>query len=244
MLVRITNQCHMECSHCIVNATPDGEHMSMDTYKKVLDFTAQYDPTLLFLSGGEPTEHPNFLEFAYMAIDYVRTKKIGFILCASNGMFLDDEKYAKEILKLGINLQITNDSEFYPKRIKFNDDPHLTYVNKLTVVTPLGRAANLSRISTCQSPMCFNLRSIVSHLRDLGESLKYLRSRIKMCSPSINVDGTLVAGEAPSCHAIGTVQSTGEEITKNILNIQCGRCGLQKNLKGQLKILWDGMEGL
>lgn len=32
MLIRITNRCMMGCNHCMVDATPEGEHMAFDTY--------------------------------------------------------------------------------------------------------------------------------------------------------------------------------------------------------------------
>lgn len=53
----------MGCSHCLENATPDGEHMSSETFKKVLNFMERINPTVVLITGGEPTDHPEFFEY-------------------------------------------------------------------------------------------------------------------------------------------------------------------------------------
>ena len=63
-----------------------------------------------------------------------------------------------------------------------------------------------------------------------------------MCTPSINVDGSVVAGEAPSCYKIGDIKSTNEELTQNLNNMKCGKCGLYKNLEGRYAAQWNFLE--
>jgi hypothetical protein len=62
-----------------------------------------------------------------------------------------------------------------------------------------------------------------------GQLLLALQGRI--CCPSINIDGTVVAGETDTCHPIGTVDSTMEEIEEALRTMHCNRCGLVKNLQ-------------
>jgi hypothetical protein len=233
----------MGCSHCMVEATPDGEHMLRDTYDKALDFNICYDPSLIFLSGGEPTDHPTFLEYLWLARRYRSLGKVLYVLVASNGMFLEDESYTKEIIKMGIPFQITNDPRFYPKEIKKIDHPLFTYEDTLRLVSPMGRALSNKLDTARQTPLCFNLRSLCRNYQDFGKAVSHLRSIIKMCAPSVNVDGSLVAGEAPGCYKIGTIESTPEEIIYNMNRMKCGKCLLYKNLTGVYQDLWEDMEG-
>jgi len=56
-----------------------------------------------------------------------------------------------------------------------------------------------------------------------------------MCTPSINIDGTIVAGESPLCHKIGTIDTPDTEIVQELLNMNCNNCGLEDNLPTELK---------
>lgn len=233
----------MGCSHCMIESTPDGRHMDPDTYKESLEFTAKYDHTLVFLSGGEPTDHPHFMDFLHLAKWYMNKGKVLYVLVASNGMFLENESYTKDILKVGVPFQITNDPRFYPKRIKKVEHKLLTYEDTIRLLTPMGRATTNKLQTARQSPLCFNLRSVCRHYSSLKEALTHLRGAGKMCSPSINISGRIVAGESRNCFMIGTVRSSEEVILNNINNMQCGKCGLQENLTGVHKTLWEDMEG-
>jgi hypothetical protein len=227
----------------MVEATPDGDRMLRETYDKTLEFSACYDPALIFLSGGEPTDHPVFLEYLWLAKRYLDMGKVLYVLVASNGMFLEDESYTKEIIKMGVPFQITHDPRFYPKEIKKIDHPLFMYEDTLRLVSPMGRAIPNNLATSRQSPLCFNLRSLCNNYQDFGKAVSHLRSILKMCVPSINVDGSVVAGESPSCYKIGTVDSTPEDIVHNMNNMKCGKCLLYKNLTGIHKDLWEKMEG-
>lgn len=225
MLVRITNSCRMGCSHCMIDATPDGEHMSVDTFSKTLDFIKRYKLMMIMLSGGEPTDHSDFFQLAEMIKGNVILP-----LIISNGMFLNDIDKRNRILSLGISVQITNDARFYPKRIERFEHPLLTYETHIRMVTPLGRAKTNNIVADRASPLCFNLRSLIRSFSNFEEAVIYLRSYEKMCTPSINVDGSIVAGESSLCHRIGTVESSDAELVENILAMRCNKCGLEDNL--------------
>ena len=61
MLVELTYACNMGCTHCLSDCKPNGEHMSIDTFKDVLKFMVDHTiPTWMF-SGGEMFEHPEIL---------------------------------------------------------------------------------------------------------------------------------------------------------------------------------------
>ena len=64
MLIQITNRCHMVCHHCMQNSTPSGEHMTWETFEQVVEFCRQARPLVVSITGGEPTEHPQWFSMA------------------------------------------------------------------------------------------------------------------------------------------------------------------------------------
>jgi len=239
MLVRITHHCTMHCSHCMIEATPDGEHMTVDVFRHTLDYVHRMQSPWIFLSGGEPTDHPDILPLLQMAKDHGLV-----VLLMSNGLFLEGTNRRDEILDLVHTVQVTNDPRFYPLQIHMPVHPKVGYETQIRQVAPFGRALTNKLACTRLSPFCFNLRSLTRLYHDVLYALQHQRARGAFCSPSVNLDGTVVAGEAPSCSPIGTVRDTSEVLTRNICNLTCTRCGLinncsqdQKRAVGEARII-------
>jgi hypothetical protein len=232
MLVRVTNACRMGCSHCLVDATPSGEHMVMETYLKVLDFICENDFKIIMISGGEPTENPDILQM----IDKAKEAHL-IVLLLSNGMFADNKEFTDEIIKRDILVQVTNDVRYYPKRVKEINHPKFSYEHHLRALSPHGRAANNPEFkSTRIGPECFNLRSIAHRFGDFTRAVLTLRSMNKMCTPSININGDIVAGETNSCFIFGNVINSPEQLTENLIKMRCNKCGLLDGLSIQHKL--------
>jgi len=213
----------MGCSHCMIDSHPDGEHMAMENFAKSLDLIRRIDLSVIMISGGEPLEHPEFFEFAELA-----KKHIEVVLLLTNGMFTEDKELTKRVLDLDLMVQITNDQRYYPKRVPKINHPNVSYETHVRVITPLGRASD--EPTTKQAPMCYNLRSLACSKKNLQASILLLRSFEKFCTPSISVDGSVVAGESPFCGKIGTVDSSDNELAEALMNMECNRCGLEDRL--------------
>lgn len=225
MLVRITNHCDMGCPHCMVEASPDGQHMTMGTFEKVIPFVLSVDWPIIMLSGGEPTDHPDLLQMIDKAIAAgLKT------LVLSNGKFVEDESLTKELLSRDVMVQVTNDPEFYPRAYPKVDHPKVTNIDKLILLSPFGRAVENKIECGRQSPLCFNLRSATRAKRDLREGISLIRERGKMCTPSVNIDGSVSAGESPTCSTIGTVEDSNARLTNSVCQMRCSRCGLVEKL--------------
>ena len=186
MLVRITEKCRMECPHCMVDAHSEGSHMSLETFNETLKFIVKNDFKLVFITGGEPTDHPDILQI----LNIVKCTNLKPLIL-SNGMFLEDAELTKQIMKLDIGVQITHDVRFYPKAIKKFKHKNFTYESKLRMISPFGRAKgkDFPELSPRQSPLCFNLRSIARrNASTFREAVMMLRVYGKMCTLSINID--------------------------------------------------------
>ena len=78
--------------------------------------------------------------------------------------------------------------------------------------------------------MCFNIRSLTRSYGSLPKVLETLEFSGKMCTPSINVDGSISAGEGNECCRIGFVNDDISVIENNIVNMKCNFCGLENNI--------------
>lgn len=227
MLVRITEKCDMGCNHCMINAGPDGQHMELSVYEQVLKFIKSTDYSFIMISGGEPFEHPSVIEFIKLA-----QKQRIKILIASNGTFVGNKELRNEIINMDVSIQITNDPRYYPKRITIWDHKNFHYINAIQGVSPFHRAIKNNIEITRMSPLCFNLRSFCRNpsIKDFKKAIQALRLQHKMCTPSINIDGSIAAGESNACTTFGTVYDNNMTLTNNLNDLKCGNCGLYENL--------------
>ena len=88
MLIQITNRCQEGCRHCLQNSLPDGPHMTVVMFKRTLAFGKFLRCMTYVISGGEPTEHPQFYDFCKMLNNFISKNgnKAAFTV-VSNGMW-------------------------------------------------------------------------------------------------------------------------------------------------------------
>lgn len=115
MLLLLTNKCFEECTHCMEDSNPEGEHMSWETLKKSIKWINLSGARILSVSGGEFTTDPEFYEKIKYIIDNSKVMKITL---QSNGSFLREEEKIEKIKKLltysKINsLQISTHRKYY-----------------------------------------------------------------------------------------------------------------------------------
>lgn len=104
----ITKACNMRCIHCYENAGKKGKsELSSDEIINGLDHMAEAGVTSVAFSGGEPSIHPNILDFIK------HTENIG--MCASmatNGYVLADKNESKKFIDAGLEfVQISLDGK-------------------------------------------------------------------------------------------------------------------------------------
>ena len=227
MLVRITEKCDMGCNHCMINAGPNGQHMDKAVYEQTLKFIKSLSFPFIMMTGGEPFQHPSIVEYLEMA----QKQKIKIIVL-SNGTFVDDEELREKIIKMGIPVQITNDPRYYPRKITIWDHDKFYYIDSILGVSPFHRAVRNNIEITRLSPLCFNFRSFCRNpnIKDFKKAIHALRLQKKMCTPSINIDGSIAAGESNACSIFGTIYDSNLALTNNLCELKCGNCGLYKDM--------------
>ena len=249
MLVKVTSHCAAGCNHCMEDATPKGEHMPFEIFEKALSFTERAEcrlikdgmPVMVMLSGGECTDHPRIVEMVEMI-----AKRNWIVTILTHGLWLDNVELRNQLLRddvwwrNNVLIQVTNDERYYPRKPPRFEHKKVIYVDKLLVLSTIGRAANPKfdpqGLNPRMAPSSFNFRSLVHSTRSITSAIQILRVRGMMgksgfCTPSVSHDGTVVAGESRFCYPIGTVDSTNDELTQAVLNMgSCNRCGQEANL--------------
>jgi radical SAM protein with 4Fe4S-binding SPASM domain len=102
----ITKNCNMRCVHCYEDASVKGkDELSRDQILESIDVMAKAGVTSIAFSGGEPTLHPNILDF----IKYVDDNGM-FPAIATNGYIFKDQSKAKKFVDEGLEfVQISLD---------------------------------------------------------------------------------------------------------------------------------------
>lgn len=86
MDISITNWCDKGCVFCYKESTPRGSHMALTEYKRVIDQAAEMGTFQVALGGGNPNQHPDFVEM----LDYTWFKGV-VPNYTTNGRGLTDE---------------------------------------------------------------------------------------------------------------------------------------------------------
>src|SRR3954471_20387610 len=105
-IIEITNHCNLECPICIVQ-NRHNYHMSRAEFIATIDGLIEKEGVLdtVNLSGGEPTMHPEFLEF----LDIAKRPEISRVSISTNGLRIaSDFAFCEELArrKVYVNLQL------------------------------------------------------------------------------------------------------------------------------------------
>lgn len=246
MLIRITDHCTQACSHCLVNSTPSNKHMSFPEFMKAVRFAVDCEEGVLMLSGGEPTDHPAFHDF----LNYALMNFNGVVFVLSHGAYLKTNSDVDGLLGRYPNVmfQFTSDPLYYTKLISkdviaYIQSKQNAYVTESLMdmgglIYPQGRAIRMGvtpLTTRSKAAKCFNLRSVVNSGYDLKGAIQVLRSKQKMCTPSVNIDGSISMGESNECPSIGQTDTDPSVLTESVKCSQCDECGMIGGLPAPYK---------
>lgn len=95
----ITGLCNNNCLFCLDGERPDKYHKNKEEIKKEIYTARKSGCTKLILSGGDPTIHPNIIEF----VKY--SSKLGFskIQVITNGRMFASKRFTKDIIEAGLH---------------------------------------------------------------------------------------------------------------------------------------------
>lgn len=243
MLLQITNTCKMGCRHCLEDSRPEPMFMDFDKenkdtlFWKALSFMKKCNADYVVISGGEPTEHPDFMDMAAtIASNFM------IVLICSNGMFVFDKEKTRQVKHLletypNIVMQVYTNRKYYPLYNDIlshrKDFGEISRRIELAVDSPiymktLGRAAvNEECIKESQAhpytTSCITAASVFYQL-DFMTAFRRLESTGHFCSPMIDWRGNIHLSESWLCPDIGNV-GTFDRFNEIIRFKPCGKCG-------------------
>lgn len=247
MLIQITNRCRMGCPHCMDASTPDGGLMDEATFGNALKLAHDCCPSVL-LSGGEPTEHPLFVDFC-KRLSRANTP----FAIASNGMWLGDEageyrfeKIAK--LKGFLGAQIYSNPKWYRLHeetvAKYNrnakrwqDLKVFLDTSEIRNMLDIGRAVSCDAAKKEADESRYHCSCLVAHLTavqlghlekevQMGRLMYLLVGQGHFCTPMVDWRGEFHASESWLCQSFGNVNRDDRYVLfDNLMKGRpCGKC--------------------
>jgi uncharacterized radical SAM superfamily Fe-S cluster-containing enzyme len=106
VLIELTDNCNLRCPTCYANSGPERQkHRSLEQIERMLDRAVANEgaPSVVQLSGGEPTLHPQLFDIIRLA----RERPIGHLMLNTNGVRIANEPgFAEQLKEAAPSLEI------------------------------------------------------------------------------------------------------------------------------------------
>ena len=248
MLIQITNRCRMGCPHCMQDSRPDGGLMDETTFENALRLAHDCGGCPVVVSGGEPTEHPRFVDFCRR----LSKANIPFSV-ATNGMWLGDEagEYrAEKVARLPecTGMQIYTNPKWYRlheetvakysrNAKRWQDLDVLLDTSEIRNMLDIGRAALCEAARKEAGESKYHCSCLVAHLTAVqiahldewtrpGRLVYLLAGQGHFCTPMVDWRGDFHASESWLCQSFGNVNRDDyRTLFDNLARGRpCGRC--------------------
>ena len=229
------------------DCTPKGKHIHYNTFVDAMNFQLKYGGFTCMLSGGEPTEHPDFVELVKLACEMMKSEygRAAVVTVTTNGLWLcDNAPFVKMMSKKYpyCVFQVVVDDRYYPVHVD-ESNKVFTYHNVMLCkdvarIYPQGRALTNNLEWEAKASKCFNVRALTKQLKvnSLISILAYMNMRGYFCTPHIDIHGNILLGESSLCPPASTIYKTEQEIIEDITNFQCHQCDfVNKDLPEEAK---------
>jgi len=158
-IIEITNHCNLDCPICIVQ-NRHNYNMTRAEFTAVVDGLIEKEGTLdtINISGGEPTMHPEFMDF----LDIAKRPEISRVSISTNGLKLAASlDFCKELADRGVYVSLQLDALSAPElRVLRGSGDHraarmralenLEQANvRTTIVSTVARGVNDDQIGEC-----------------------------------------------------------------------------------------------
>lgn len=237
MLIQIANTCHMFCPHCMQRSDAGQWHMSMETVEQCARHAEELGVMAIMISGGEPTEHPQFKEIVR------RFLKFPIVCIISNGDWADNLEMIKTMRWLlshkNVSLQITNIPGIYPREVNIRKIrtlfPRVAVEQNGLLMMSLGRATEHEEFLAAarQHPYttsCFS-SALTSAQMPYPYAIRNMEVRGKFCHPLIDWKGGMHWSESCQCPSFADISEPLEDIAVKAHRWRpCGSCPDYKKL--------------
>lgn len=223
MLIQITNRCHEGCPHCLQDSSPNGGMMDFATFKKTLQFGEFLGCPVYIISGGEPTEHPQFLEFCQYLDKFISKSKVRavFSITSNGAWFPEKVEMVKKLARLKnyASMQVYTNRKWYK-----NADFIIAHKEEINAIpkcevdtTDIRGMQDLGRAKQCREAQAevaaspYHMSCLNSHLlfRQISPTrrLNGVYSLNTMCKPMVDYNGNVHLSESWLCPSFGNVNT-------------------------------------
>lgn len=227
----------MLCPHCMENSGLEPEYMTMATAHLAHKFAKCSGANVILISGGEPTEHPEWEAIVKLFLDFP------IVAILSNGMWVDDEektRVMRRFLESGkVSCQVTSIPGIYPTLVdiaRLKELPNLIIHQDDINIVALGRAAidphwsHMASISA-GTMSCF-APALVSAQLPFIQAIQNMEMRGKFCKPLIDWQGNLHWSDSWLCPSFGHISEDFDILARKAHEWRpCCRCAGAKKLK-------------
>ena len=240
MLLHITDKCTMNCPHCLGDYNENGGHMTEQVFRDSIKFILNTNTIVhIALTGGEPTEHPDFVKFMDILFNIMDNTPctLGMprlVTITTNGFWCltypdEARRIANGSKTVHIEWQVSADKRYYPTRLDvdnplFKEERFTLCDDCVTHIYPQGRALDNKMDYIAKAPKCFNIRSIVKSNTSLRDAVTALLMKGYTCTPSIGINGEIKLGESRLCPNCSSIYDSISVIEEKIRNFHCHKC--------------------
>lgn len=233
----------MNCPHCMQESGPRGKHMTEETFEQVLAFCEDAKPMVVNITGGEPTEHPDWLRFtrSIMALPSVNVVTI-----ITNGAWIENDATRIQMAKLirsakgAVKVQVYSNPRYYrdhewtvAHEAQFRSIGCMTNFSDPIFMQDLGRARKNCREEVERNsyvPSCINSHLLAVQAPDFNHFFAMCVMAAKFCRPLIDIDGNIHMSESWRCQSVAHVSDGAvAAFVKMRASRPCGKCRLYKN---------------
>ena len=233
----------MGCPHCMQESGPKGKHMTEEIFEQVLAFCKEAQPIVVNITGGEPTEHP---EWRHMVRCVLNLPSVKVVTILTNGAWIEDNAERIKMAKLireakgAVKVQVYSNPKYYQDHEwtvsheqQFRSIGCTPDFNSPVFMQDLGRARKNCQEEVGEStyvPSCINSHLLAQQAPNFPRFFAMCMSAAKFCRPLIDPDGNIHMSESWKCPAVAHVtDGAALALMKMKHSRPCGGCRLYKN---------------
>ncbi len=221
--------------------------MDMPTFKNALRFARFLGVSSYIITGGEPTEHPQFYEFCQALNRFIKGSKVvgGFSIISNGTWFPERKAEIEELAKLDhyFGMQVYTNTKWYkdaPFILEHKDEINaipkiIINTHEIQSMQDLGRArtneqAQIEIANNRHYMSCLNGHLIFKQTSPTRKLVGMDRQPGMMCKPFVDYKGNVHLSESHLCPSFGNVNNNyWLEIFNNLREAKpCCKCALGK----------------
>lgn len=233
----------MNCPHCMQDSSPQGKHMDAAVFQQVYDFCYHAMPMVVSITGGEPTEHPTWINYAKTLLTLPSIKILTIL---TNGAWIEDSHQRIAMAKLirqykdKVKVQVYSHPKYYRNHewtvgheAQFRSIGCQPDFASPIYMQDLGRARKNCSEEVEDSvfvPSCINSHLIAVQAPTMLNFISMATAAGKFCRPLIDPDGNIHMSESRLCPSVAHV-SDGVTLAyqKMRQSRPCKGCRLYRN---------------